>query len=154
MLASWREPWWKAVLAGFVLTLVLLATGVWQLTVLSGAVAGFLAGRGRRGAIRGIQSTAPAWILWLLVLSLIWPVEDLVLILGGILGAGWGLVVLLFALIPVATTIPSLAALAGIDVLLWAMIAYETANYDERRYRLRHGLDPDPEAPLGGESAS
>jgi low temperature requirement protein LtrA len=61
--------------------------------------------------------------------------------------------VALFALIPVATTIPSLAALAGIDVLLWAMIAYETANYDERRYRLRHGLDPDPETPLGGERA-
>src|SRR6266511_1753948 len=66
MLASWREPWWKAVLAGFVLTLVLGAPGVWQRPVLAGAVAGFLAGRGRRGAIRGIQSTAPAWILWLL----------------------------------------------------------------------------------------
>ena len=64
------------------------------------------------------------------------------------------LAVLLLALIPVATTIPSLAALAGIDVLLWAMIAYETSNYDERRYRLRHGLDPDPETPLGGEQAS
>jgi low temperature requirement protein LtrA len=61
--------------------------------------------------------------------------------------------VLLLVLVPVATTIPSLAALAGIDVLLWAMIAYETANYDERRYRLRHGLDPDPETPLGGERA-
>ena len=63
------------------------------------------------------------------------------------------LAVLLLALIPVATTIPSLAALAGIDVLLWAMIAYETSNYDERRYRLRHGLDPDPETPPGGERA-
>jgi low temperature requirement protein LtrA len=50
----------------------------------------------------------------------------------------------LFALIPVATVVPAIAALAGVDVLLWAMIAYETANYDERRYRLRHGLDPDP----------
>jgi len=57
----------------------------------------------------------------------------------------------LFALIPVGTVVPALATLAGVDVLLWAMIAYETANYDERRYRLRHGLDPDPEAPLGGE---
>jgi hypothetical protein len=29
-------------------------------------------------------------------------------------------------------------------VLLWAMIAYETAFvYDERRYRLRHGLEID-----------
>jgi low temperature requirement protein LtrA len=49
----------------------------------------------------------------------------------------------LLALIPVATVVPALAALAGVNVLLWAMIAYETANYDERRYRLRHGLDPD-----------
>ena len=57
----------------------------------------------------------------------------------------------LFALIPVATLVPAIATLAGIDVLLWAMIAYETANYDERRYRLRHGLDPDAEASLGGE---
>jgi low temperature requirement protein LtrA len=57
----------------------------------------------------------------------------------------------LFALIPIGTVVPALAALAGVDVLLWAMIAYETANYDERRYRLRHGLDPDPEAPIGGE---
>jgi len=59
----------------------------------------------------------------------------------------------LFALIPVATLVPALATLAGVDVLLWAMIAYETAHYDERRYRLRHGLDPEPEAPLGGERA-
>jgi low temperature requirement protein LtrA len=63
------------------------------------------------------------------------------------------LAVLLLALIPVATTIPSLATLAGVNVLLWAMIGYETANYDERRYRLRHGLDPDPPSPLGGERA-
>ena len=63
------------------------------------------------------------------------------------------LAVVLFALIPVATVVPALATLAGVDVLLWAMIAYETANYDERRYRLRHGLDPDPESPLGGERA-
>jgi low temperature requirement protein LtrA len=59
----------------------------------------------------------------------------------------------LFALIPVGTLVPALATLAGVDILLWAMIAYETANYDERRYRLRHGLDPDPEAPIGGERA-
>lgn len=57
----------------------------------------------------------------------------------------------LFALIPVATVVPALATLAGVNVLLWAVIGYETANYDERRYRLRHGLDPDQEATLGGE---
>jgi low temperature requirement protein LtrA len=58
----------------------------------------------------------------------------------------------LFALIPFATVVPALATLAGVDVLLWVMIAYETANYDERRYRLRHGLDPDPE-PTRGSAA-
>jgi len=63
------------------------------------------------------------------------------------------LAVVLFALIPVATEIPALATLVGVNVLLWAMIAYETARYDERRYRLRHGLDPDPPLPLGGERA-
>jgi hypothetical protein len=60
----------------------------------------------------------------------------------------------LLVLIPVGTLVPALATLAGVDVLLWAMIAYETANYDERRYRLRHGLDPEPEAPIGGERGS
>ena len=59
----------------------------------------------------------------------------------------------LFALIPVGTVVPALATLAGVDVLLWAMIGYKTANYDQRRYRLRHGLDPEPEGPLGGERA-
>ena len=101
MLAAWRDPWWKSVLLGIVLTLIFLATGVWQLTVISGAIVGYLSGRGRVGALRGIQATAPAWFLWLLVLSAIAPVDDMVVVLGAILGAGWGLVVLLVALVPI-----------------------------------------------------
>jgi low temperature requirement protein LtrA len=51
----------------------------------------------------------------------------------------------LFALIPLAMQVPALATLAGVNVLLWAMITYENVRvYDERRYRLRHGLDVDP----------
>jgi low temperature requirement protein LtrA len=61
------------------------------------------------------------------------------------------LAVVLFALIPVATIVPALATLAGVNVLLWAMIAYETSRYDDRRYRLRHGLEVEPPTPLGGE---
>jgi low temperature requirement protein LtrA len=53
------------------------------------------------------------------------------------------LAVVLVALIPAARQVDSLVALAGVNVVLWAMIAYETATYDERRYNLRHGLDPD-----------
>jgi len=101
VLASFREPWWKAVLVGLALTLIFLAVGAWQLTVVSAAIAGFLAGRGRTGGMRGIQATAPAWFLWLLALSLVSPIDDLVVLLGSILGAGWGLVVLLVALIPI-----------------------------------------------------
>jgi low temperature requirement protein LtrA len=62
------------------------------------------------------------------------------------------LAVLLLAAVPVATEIPALAALAAVNVLLWLMIAYETARYDERRYRLRHGLDPDPPPVEPGEA--
>jgi low temperature requirement protein LtrA len=53
----------------------------------------------------------------------------------------------LLALIPAAMSVPALATVSGVNVLLWAMIAYETATYDERRYRLRHGLEPDDPTP-------
>jgi low temperature requirement protein LtrA len=45
---------------------------------------------------------------------------------------------LLFALLPVATTIPALATLATITALLAAMITYETLSYGEGRGRVRH----------------
>ena len=96
-----RRPWWRTALVGFALTLVFLAVGLWQLSVVAAAVAGFLSGRGRAGAYRGIQAVAPAWVLWILAISLVAPVEDLVLILGGILGGGWGFVVLLMILVPI-----------------------------------------------------
>ncbi len=55
-----------------------------------------------------------------------------------------GLAVLLFALIPAAVEVDSLVTVAAVDVLLWAMIAYETFYvYDERRLALRHGLEVD-----------
>jgi low temperature requirement protein LtrA len=57
-----------------------------------------------------------------------------------------GLALVLLALVPAALETPALATLAGVTAALWAMIAYETATYDERRQRLRHGLDPDSPA--------
>ena len=53
------------------------------------------------------------------------------------------LAVVLLALTPVATAIDPLVSLAGVNVLLWAMIAYEHSHYGESRYALRHGLDVD-----------
>jgi low temperature requirement protein LtrA len=62
------------------------------------------------------------------------------------------LALVLFALIPVATTVPALATLAGVNVLLWAVIAFENiVIYDERRYQLRHGVEVEP--PTRGERA-
>jgi low temperature requirement protein LtrA len=59
------------------------------------------------------------------------------------------LALVLLALIPAALEVPAIASLAGVAVLLWAMTTYETAiYYDERRYRLRHGLDVDTGSPF------
>ena len=69
------------------------------------------------------------------------------------------LAVALLALVPAAVNVDALVTIGTINVLLWTMIAYETLFvYDERRYRLRHGLEIDmPETPspqpAGGESA-
>ncbi len=52
--------------------------------------------------------------------------------------------IVLLVLIPVATTIDAVWALAVVDVLLWAMITFETLwVYDDNRFRLRHDLDAD-----------
>jgi low temperature requirement protein LtrA len=48
------------------------------------------------------------------------------------------LAIVLLLLVPVATELPALAGLAIANVLLWAMIAYETRLYGEGRYQVRH----------------
>jgi low temperature requirement protein LtrA len=48
------------------------------------------------------------------------------------------LAVVLLILVPVATEIPAIAAVAIANVLLWAMIVYETRMYGEGRYKVRH----------------
>jgi low temperature requirement protein LtrA len=48
-----------------------------------------------------------------------------------------GLAVALLVLVPVATEVPALLALAVVDALIWAMIAYETRMYGEGRRQVR-----------------
>jgi low temperature requirement protein LtrA len=48
-----------------------------------------------------------------------------------------GLAIVLLILVPVATEVPALIALAVANVLIWAMIAYETRMYGEGRQELR-----------------
>jgi len=52
------------------------------------------------------------------------------------------LAVVLLALVPAVTAVDAIVTLAVVNVALWVMIAYETSRYDDRRYRLRHGLEP------------
>jgi low temperature requirement protein LtrA len=48
-----------------------------------------------------------------------------------------GLAVVLLLLVPVATEVPALVALAVPNLLIWAMIAYETRSYGEGRRQVR-----------------
>jgi low temperature requirement protein LtrA len=48
-----------------------------------------------------------------------------------------GLAVALLVLVPVATEVPALLALAVVNALIWAMIAYETRMYGEGRREVR-----------------
>jgi low temperature requirement protein LtrA len=48
------------------------------------------------------------------------------------------LAIVLLLLVPVATELPALATLALANILLWALIAYETRGYGEGRHRVRH----------------
>ena len=57
----------------------------------------------------------------------------------------FGLAILLFALFPVATALSALVMLVALNVLLWAMIVYETRGYGAGRDEVRHG-DAAPEA--------
>ena len=48
-----------------------------------------------------------------------------------------GLAIVLLILVPVATAVPALVAVAIANVLIWALIAFETRRYGEARNRLR-----------------
>ena len=47
------------------------------------------------------------------------------------------LAIVLILLVPVATEVPALLALAFVNALLWALIAYETRGYGEARHQVR-----------------
>lgn len=56
--------------------------------------------------------------------------------------------VVMLALVPAATRVDALATVVAVTALLWALITYETLFvYEDRRYRLRHGLDVEVPAP-------
>jgi low temperature requirement protein LtrA len=54
------------------------------------------------------------------------------------------LAIMLLVLVPVATETPALATIAIANLLIWAMIAYETRGYGEARDRVRHQGEAPP----------
>ena len=64
------------------------------------------------------------------------------------------LAIVLLILVPVATEIPAIAAVAIANVLLWAMIVYETRLYGEGRYKVRHPDAAPSSAELAGRPGS
>jgi hypothetical protein len=40
-------------------------------------------------------------------------------------------------LVPVATEVPALVALAFANLVIWTMVAFETRNYGEGRHKVR-----------------
>ncbi len=54
------------------------------------------------------------------------------------------LAIVLLILVPVATETPALATIAIANLLIWAMIAYETRGYGEARDRVRHQGEAPP----------
>jgi low temperature requirement protein LtrA len=60
----------------------------------------------------------------------------------------FGLAIALLILVPVATAVPPILILAVVDVLIWAMIAYEQRSYGPGREQLRH------EASVGQSAAA
>lgn len=49
------------------------------------------------------------------------------------------LAIVLFALMPAALALPSIAILAVLTILIWSLIVVETRGYGENRARVRHG---------------
>jgi low temperature requirement protein LtrA len=50
--------------------------------------------------------------------------------------------IILVAMIPLATEVSAIAALAGVTVIAWALITYEALRYGEARARVRHQAAP------------
>jgi low temperature requirement protein LtrA len=58
-----------------------------------------------------------------------------------------GLAIVLLLLVPVATAMPALVTLAIANLLIWALIAFETRRYGEGRGRVRRPAGASAEAP-------
>ncbi len=81
---------WKIFLSGFLLALVLLLTGTWQLAYLAGFVVGILSPRLRRALLLGALGVSIAWAAYLVYVFVAGQGFQLAELVGRILGVGTG----------------------------------------------------------------
>lgn len=81
---------WKILLAGFVVALLLLLTGTWQLAYLSGFLVGILSLRARRALLLGALGVSTAWAAYLVYVFIAGQGLQLADLVGRILGVGSG----------------------------------------------------------------
>ena len=120
------HSWRTVVFTTFVLGLLFVYTGVWQLAFLAGYVGGFLGKRPRRDFALGFLGVAFAWGSHLLWFYLLYPAGALASLFAQILGLSptFGVVVLLLALL-----IGGLAGgLGGLVGAYAGQLAYPAAN--------------------------
>lgn len=92
----------QAFLVGFGLALLLLLTGIWQLTAVAALVAGILRRRPSRAFLVGFLSIAAAWGGFYLAYFLLTPAADLMALFSAVLGLGaaaWPAVLLIMLLL-------------------------------------------------------
>lgn len=84
-------------LVGFALTLLLLLSGIWQLTAIAAVIAGAMRRRPRRAFLVGFLSVAFAWGGFYAAYFLLTPAANLLALFSAILGLGsaaWPVVLL------------------------------------------------------------
>ncbi len=89
---------WKIFLSGFVLALLLLLTGTWQLAYLAGFLVGILSMRARRALLLGALGVSTAWAAYLVYVFVAGQGLQLAELVGRVLGVGssaWWLLLLL-----------------------------------------------------------
>ncbi len=89
---------WKIFLSGFVLALLLLLTGTWQLAYLAGFLVGILSMRARRALLLGALGVSTAWAAYLVYVFVAGQGLQLAELVGRVLGVGssaWWLLLLM-----------------------------------------------------------
>ncbi len=81
---------WKILLSGFVLALLLLLTGTWQLAYLAGFLVGILSLRARRALLLGALGVSTAWAAYLVYVFVAGQGLQLANLVGEVLGVGSG----------------------------------------------------------------